>query len=101
MGESKRRDESMSGETFWCDDIEYEVIYLDGVIPYFAPVEDIDCLDYDEKAYLQGDYDEEVYEDTDVLQAIEGSMKHELKKIAENDPVSRGYLEQCEEEEDM
>ena len=55
-----------SGETFWIDDTEYEVIYLDGVVPFFAPVEDIDCLDYDERAYLQGDYDDE-----DVLQAIE------------------------------
>jgi len=89
------------GESFWCDDTEYRLYYLDGIIPYFAPVEDIDCLDYDERAYLQGDYDEEVYEDLDVLQAIEGSMKHELWKMAEDDPQVRDYLEQCQEKEEV
>ncbi len=49
-----------------------------------------------------GDYnteDEILTEDIDVLQAISQRQQHELRKMAEEDPQVRDYLEQCEEEE--
>ena len=49
-----------------------------------------------------GDYDTEDHiltGDLDILQAIGQRQEYELQKMAEEDPVVRDYLAQCEEEE--
>ena|SRR2546429_8582887 len=92
------------GESFWCDDTEYRLHYLDGIIPVYLPCEEdpyADTGDYDEHAYLQGDYDTEdvLTGDLDVIEAIGKRQEFELRKMAEDDPQVKDYLEQCEEEE--